>query len=215
MVLRRTLLHRRSFLSLRRKLRQNGMHTLESLLVSGDLNFVIGKGGCKVSLSSVTDAPLFGEHEYVLYWLGICACKFTYAYFLQNNISREAQTMILADHPNVLKLHCLFVIDHNLWVIMPFMAGGSCLHILKAVHPDGFEEVVIATILREVLKGLEYVHHQGRIHRDVKAMQIYFEIDAVKSVQSLRGLSWMLLRNSGLVQVTADEYQLMYDRRYL
>ncbi|KAE9450892.1 hypothetical protein C3L33_17194, partial [Rhododendron williamsianum] len=40
-------------------------------------------------------------------------------------------------------------------------------------------------------------------------MQIYFEIDAVKSVQSLRGLSWMLLRNSGLVQVTADEYQLI------
>ncbi|KAG5521720.1 hypothetical protein RHGRI_034067 [Rhododendron griersonianum] len=65
-----------------------------------------------------------------------------------NNIFHEAQTMILADHPNVLKSHCLFVIDHNLWVIMPFMDGGSCLHILKAVHPDGFEEVVMATILR-------------------------------------------------------------------
>ncbi|KAF7135296.1 hypothetical protein RHSIM_Rhsim08G0201300 [Rhododendron simsii] len=92
-----------------------------------------------------------------------------------NNISREAQTMILADHPNVLKSHCSFVSDHNLWVIMPFMAGGSCLHILKVVHPDGFEEVVIATILREVLKGLEYVHHQGHIHRDVKAGNILID----------------------------------------
>ncbi|KAK4414040.1 Serine/threonine-protein kinase fray2 [Sesamum alatum] len=61
-----------------------------------------------------------------------------------NNISRESQLMFLVDHPNVLKSHCSFVCDHNLWVVMPFMAGGSCLHILKAAHPDGFEEVVIA-----------------------------------------------------------------------
>ncbi|KAJ0074800.1 hypothetical protein Patl1_34839 [Pistacia atlantica] len=66
-----------------------------------------------------------------------------------SNISREAQTMVLVDHPNVLKSHCSFVSDHNLWVVMPFMAGGSCLHMLKAAYPDGFEEVAIATILRE------------------------------------------------------------------
>ncbi|XP_040989375.1 serine/threonine-protein kinase BLUS1 isoform X3 [Juglans microcarpa x Juglans regia] len=92
-----------------------------------------------------------------------------------NSISREAQTMVLVDHPNVLKSNCSFVSDHNLWVVMPFMAGGSCLHILKAAYPDGFEEVVIATILREVLKGLEYLHHHGHIHRDVKAGNILID----------------------------------------
>ncbi|KAI5660367.1 hypothetical protein M9H77_29160 [Catharanthus roseus] len=92
-----------------------------------------------------------------------------------NNISREAQTMVLVDHPNVLKSHCSFVSDHNLWVVMPYMAGGSCLHILKAAYPDGFEEVVIATILREVLKGLEYLHSHGHIHRDVKAGNILID----------------------------------------
>ncbi|CAJ1951463.1 unnamed protein product [Sphenostylis stenocarpa] len=92
-----------------------------------------------------------------------------------NNVSREAQTMILVDHPNVLKSHCSFVSDHNLWVVMPYMSGGSCLHILKAAHPDGFEEVVIATILKEVLKGLEYLHHHGHIHRDVKAGNILID----------------------------------------
>ncbi|XP_044497077.1 serine/threonine-protein kinase BLUS1 isoform X5 [Mangifera indica] len=92
-----------------------------------------------------------------------------------STISREAQTMVLVDHPNVLKSHCSFVSDHNLWVVMPFMSGGSCLHILKAAYPDGFEEVVIATILREVLKGLEYLHHHGHIHRDVKAGNILMD----------------------------------------
>lgn len=89
-----------------------------------------------------------------------------------NNMYREAQTMTLVDHPNVLKSHCSFVSDHNLWVVMPYMAGGSCLHIMKAAHPDGFAEVVIATVLREVLKGLDYLHHHGFIHRDVKAGNI-------------------------------------------
>ncbi|RXH68793.1 hypothetical protein DVH24_031126 [Malus domestica] len=92
-----------------------------------------------------------------------------------NNIYREAQTMFLVDHANVLRSHCSFVSDHNLWVVMPFMAGGSCLHILKAAYPDGFEEVVIATILRESLKGLEYLHHHGHIHRDVKAGNILID----------------------------------------
>ncbi|CAA0816500.1 Protein kinase superfamily protein [Striga hermonthica] len=92
-----------------------------------------------------------------------------------NNISREAQTMVLVDHPNVLKSHCSFVNDHNLWVVMPYMAGGSCLHILKAAHPDGFEEVVIATILRDVLKGLDYLHQHGHIHRDVKAGNVLID----------------------------------------
>uniref|UniRef100_A0A1J3K5Q4 Serine/threonine-protein kinase fray2 n=3 Tax=Noccaea caerulescens TaxID=107243 RepID=A0A1J3K5Q4_NOCCA len=89
-----------------------------------------------------------------------------------NNISREAQTMMLVDHPNVLKSHCSFVSDHNLWVVMPYMSGGSCLHILKAAYPDGFEETIIATILREALKGLDYLHQHGHIHRDVKAGNI-------------------------------------------
>ncbi|CAK9322437.1 unnamed protein product [Citrullus colocynthis] len=91
------------------------------------------------------------------------------------SIYREVQTMILVDHPNVLKSHCSFVNGHDLWIVMPYMSGGSCLHILKAAYPDGFEEVVIATVLREVLKGVEYLHNHGHIHRDIKAGNILID----------------------------------------
>ena len=82
--------------------------------------------------------------------------------------------MNLVDHPNLLKSHCSFVAGQYLWVVMPYMGGGSCLHILKAAFQDGFEEVAIATILRQVLKGLDYLHQQGHIHRDVKVRNISY-----------------------------------------
>ncbi|KAF7062853.1 hypothetical protein CFC21_069409 [Triticum aestivum] len=96
-----------------------------------------------------------------------------------DDVRKEAQIMKLIDHPNVIKAYCSFVVDHNLWVIMPFMAEGSCLHLMKVAHPDGLEEPVICSILKETLKALAYLHGQGHIHRDVKAGNILVDSPGV------------------------------------
>ncbi|KAH6774029.1 Protein kinase superfamily protein [Perilla frutescens var. frutescens] len=92
-----------------------------------------------------------------------------------DDIRREAQTMSLIGHPNVIKAFCSFVVDRNLWVVMPFMAEGSCLHLMKIAYQEGFEESAIGSILKETLKALEYLHHHGHIHRDVKAGNILMD----------------------------------------
>ncbi|KAL6909806.1 hypothetical protein ACP4OV_001465 [Aristida adscensionis] len=98
-----------------------------------------------------------------------------------DGIRREVQTMSLLDHPNLLRAYCSFTNGHLLWVVMPYMAAGSALHIMKTSFPDGFDEPVIATLLREVLKALVYLHSQGHIHRDVKAGNILIDTNgAVK-----------------------------------
>ncbi|KAL8535582.1 hypothetical protein ACS0TY_011277 [Phlomoides rotata] len=94
-----------------------------------------------------------------------------------DDIRREAQTMSLINHPNVIKSFCSFAVDRNLWVIMPFMAEGSCLHLMKIAYPEGFEESAIGSILKETLKALEYLHQHGHIHRDVKAGNILMDSD--------------------------------------
>ncbi|CAN6170011.1 unnamed protein product [Urochloa humidicola] len=98
-----------------------------------------------------------------------------------DGIRREVQTMSLIDHPNLLRAYCSFTNGHQLWVVMPYMAAGSALHIMKTSFPEGFDEPVIATLLREVLKALVYLHSQGHIHRDVKAGNILIDTNgAVK-----------------------------------
>nr|VDC60803.1 unnamed protein product [Brassica rapa] len=92
-----------------------------------------------------------------------------------DDIRREAQTMSLIDHPNVIKSYCSFAVEHKLWVVMPFMAQGSCFHLMKAAYPDGFEEPAICCILKETLKALDYLHRLGHIHRDVKSGNILLD----------------------------------------
>jgi len=47
------------------------------------------------------------------------------------------------------------------------LSTGSCLDIMKTAHPDGLDEVSIATILKQALQGLDYLHKNGHIHRQV------------------------------------------------
>uniref|UniRef100_K3YZN3 Protein kinase domain-containing protein n=1 Tax=Setaria italica TaxID=4555 RepID=K3YZN3_SETIT len=93
-----------------------------------------------------------------------------------NNASEEVKTMIMIDHPNLLSAYCSFTEGEALWIVMPYMAGGSCYHLMKSSYPKGFEdENFIAFVLRETLKGLEYLHENGHIHRDVKAGNILLD----------------------------------------
>ena len=77
-------------------------------------------------------------------------------------IRKEISVMSMSKHKNILPAYVSFVDCNYLWIAMPLIDAGSVIDIMKLVRPSNQpgiqDEVVIATILRETIEGLQYLH---------------------------------------------------------
>ena len=85
---------------------------------------------------------------------------------------KEVLTMKLCDHENVLTCYCCFNVGCSLWIVTPLMIKGSFLRILQYLSSQkriqdgqGFEECIVAYIIRETAKALKYLHDSNLLHR--------------------------------------------------
>ncbi|KAI5300955.1 putative protein serine/threonine kinase [Ascosphaera atra] len=85
------------------------------------------------------------------------------------DIIQEIAILSELNSPYVTQYRGSYLRGSDLWIVMEFCAGGSCCDLMKA-GPIGEEYIMI--ILRELLLGLDYLHSDKKLHRDIKAANV-------------------------------------------
>lgn len=88
-------------------------------------------------------------------------------------IINEILVMKGSKHENIVNYIDSFLQKGELWVVMEYMEGGSLTEIVThSVMTEG----QIGAVCRETLKGLQFLHSKGVIHRDIKSDNILLDV---------------------------------------
>jgi serine/threonine-protein kinase OSR1/STK39 len=136
------------------------------------------------------------------------------------DIRQEVQTMRLSMNENILACHTSFIHHTNLWLVMQLMDKGSSLHCLqtarilynpmnleqnkiqaasnpsikiptKSIHEINMEQH-ITYILHKTILGLQYIHENGQIHRDIKGGNILLSASAHVRIADFGVSGWLI-----------------------
>lgn len=150
-----------------------------------------------------------------------CAIKVLNLDHVDSNLTeirQEVQALRLSSHPNVLECYTAFVQSTDLWLVTQLMRKGSSLHSLQSArrtykqqqqqqahdntttihnNPSNIARVPnledhILYILHETLLGLQYIHDNGQIHRDIKAGNILIDSDGRVRIADFGVSGWLV-----------------------
>ncbi|RFU32533.1 hypothetical protein B7463_g3809, partial [Scytalidium lignicola] len=90
-------------------------------------------------------------------------------------LDQEIDTMQHLDHVNIVQYLGCERKETSISIFLEYISGGSVGSCLR--KHGKFEEKVVSSLTRQTLSGLAYLHHEGILHRDLKADNILLDLD--------------------------------------
>ncbi|KAI0496965.1 hypothetical protein KFK09_023291 [Dendrobium nobile] len=94
---------------------------------------------------------------------------------LEKQFTREATFLSHLCHRNVIKLAGFCKKSPILFIITEYLSGGSLWALLRKLDRSPLPLDNLISIALDVARGMEYIHSQGVIHRDLKSGNILFD----------------------------------------
>lgn len=96
-----------------------------------------------------------------------------------DSLEMEIRMMCCTRHPNLIKCQETYNYSGYMWISMEYMDGGCLTDVLENYQglSISMAEPHIAYVLREVLKGLKFMHGMKRLHRDIKSDNVLMTED--------------------------------------
>ncbi|KAK6134579.1 hypothetical protein DH2020_031673 [Rehmannia glutinosa] len=95
------------------------------------------------------------------------------------DIQKEIAVLQECRSPYITDYYGSFLHQTKLWIIMEYMAGGSVADLIQPNQP--LDEVSIAGILRDLLHAIDYLHNEGKIHRDIKGTPFWMAPEVIQN----------------------------------
>ncbi|RYC81262.1 hypothetical protein BFJ63_vAg15848 [Fusarium oxysporum f. sp. narcissi] len=90
-------------------------------------------------------------------------------------LDKEIDTMQHLDHVNIVQYLGCERKETSISIFLEYISGGSIRSCLR--KHGKFEESIVASLTRQALSGLAYLHQEGVLHRDLKADNILLDTD--------------------------------------
>ncbi|HTI13721.1 MAG TPA: protein kinase [Dictyobacter sp.] len=92
---------------------------------------------------------------------------------MRRRFAREARTIARLHHPHILQLIEFGDEQGILYLVMPFIDGGTLTSYLRRKLPELGE---VSMLYQQLLDAVEHAHEHGLIHRDIKSSNVLLEL---------------------------------------
>jgi len=112
-------------------------------------------------------------------------------------IEQEILLLQKLRHEHVVSYIAIDITDTNLNILMEFCPGGSVAHLLKAF--GALEEEVLRAYTRQIIEGLDFLHQNQVVHRDIKGANVLVAHNGVLKIADF-GATMVLTGNKTMTE---------------
>lgn len=126
---------------------------------------------------------------------------------LLERFKREAKASAKLNHPNIVSIYDFGEYEGRSYMVMEFLQGRNLSELLKIQSPMAVPLALKALI--QTAEALDFAHHQGIIHRDIKSANIVILDNGTTKLADF-GIARLEASNSELTQAGSILGSLLY-----